>query len=61
MIAVAAYYLAERRAFAPGNAERDWLLAERQIERLLATLRGTGRTARDLARVGLPNALRLWG
>lgn len=32
MIAVAAYYLAERRAFEPGHDLDDWLEAEKQID-----------------------------
>ena len=32
MIAVAAYYRAEQRAFEPGHEMEDWLQAERQIE-----------------------------
>ncbi|WP_369612927.1 DUF2934 domain-containing protein [Marichromatium sp. PS1] len=39
MIAEAAYYLAERRGFAPGGAERDWLAAERTIDALLVGAR----------------------
>ena len=35
MIAEAAYYVAERRGFAPGNAVEDWLLAEKQIDAAL--------------------------
>jgi len=35
MIAEAAYYLAERRGFAPGSELEDWLAAESAIERLL--------------------------
>jgi len=31
MISVAAYYLAERRGFAPGGEVQDWLIAEQQI------------------------------
>lgn len=31
MIAVAAYYLAERRQFAPGHELADWLAAEQQL------------------------------
>jgi hypothetical protein len=31
-IAVAAYYLAERRNFAPGKELEDWLLAEQQVK-----------------------------
>lgn len=36
LIQVAAYYIAEKRGFTPGNAHDDWLEAERQIEILLA-------------------------
>ena len=32
-ISVAAYYRAERRGFAPGGEEQDWLEAETDIER----------------------------
>jgi hypothetical protein len=32
LIAVAAYYLAERRAFRPGGELADWLAAEREID-----------------------------
>ncbi|MCG6896074.1 MAG: DUF2934 domain-containing protein [Thiocapsa sp.] len=35
MIAIAAYYLAERRGFAPGGADEDWLRAERVIDRMI--------------------------
>lgn len=35
MITEAAYYLAERRGFAGGSAEDDWLQAEREIDRAL--------------------------
>lgn len=31
-IAEAAYYRAQRRAFVPGDEERDWLEAEREID-----------------------------
>ncbi|MGQ9659225.1 MAG: DUF2934 domain-containing protein [Thermochromatium sp.] len=41
MISVAAYYLAERRGFAPGGAEADWLLAERMIDAMIAASRLT--------------------
>ncbi|HZP85743.1 MAG TPA: DUF2934 domain-containing protein [Burkholderiales bacterium] len=37
MIAVAAYFLAERRGFAPGGDVEDWIAAEREIEALLST------------------------
>jgi len=35
LISEAAYFIAERRAFAPGNELSDWLQAETQIEGLL--------------------------
>ena len=31
VVAVAAYYLAERRGFSPGHEIQDWLAAERQF------------------------------
>jgi hypothetical protein len=34
MVAEAAYYLAEKRGFAPGRELDDWLQAEDQIEAL---------------------------
>jgi hypothetical protein len=61
MVAVAAYYLAERRQFAPGGEEADWLLAEQQIDRLLQHARAAGLDQAGLQRIGLRNALRLWG
>ncbi len=36
MIAVAAYYLAERRHFQGGDPVRDWLEAESEIDHLLS-------------------------
>ena len=35
MIAEAAYFLAQRRGFANGDATRDWLLAEAEIDLVL--------------------------
>jgi len=35
MIAAAAYYRAERRGFADGQAEEDWFAAEQEVELLL--------------------------
>ncbi len=35
-IEMAAYYIAERRGFAPGNPLEDWIQAEAEIDRLLA-------------------------
>ena len=37
MIAEAAYYHAERRGFAPGGEEHDWLRAEAEVDALLKT------------------------
>jgi hypothetical protein len=36
MIAEAAYFLAERRGFVPGDEVADWLAAEREIDSQLA-------------------------
>lgn len=60
MIAVAAYYLAERRGFASGSATDDWLKAEQQIDRMLETIRRQGISRLQFERAGLRNALRLW-
>lgn len=35
-IEVAAYHIAERRGFAPGNPLEDWVQAEAEIDRLIA-------------------------
>jgi Protein of unknown function (DUF2934) len=37
MIAEAAYYLALQRKFEPGHEVEDWLLAESQIDRAVAS------------------------
>jgi hypothetical protein len=37
MISVAAYYLAEKRAFQPGKAVDDWLEAEELIKKALSS------------------------
>lgn len=60
MIAVAAYFLSERRGFAPGEAERDWVLAEHQIERMIEELRQRGQPPESLKDIDIRNALRLW-
>ncbi len=60
MIAVAAYYLAEQRGFAPGGAESDWLHAECQIDQLLARSSVAGVDCEELHRLRLRNALRIW-
>lgn len=57
MIAVAAYYLAERRGFAPGRAEADWLLAESTIDAMIAARRLTGRTDDETRARLIRNAL----
>lgn len=38
MIQEAAYYLAERRGFANGSPEEDWLTAEAQVDGQLSKL-----------------------
>jgi hypothetical protein len=60
MICVAAYYRAERRAFAPGGERRDWLEAEREIDRMLAKMAQNRVSRNAYEGVGLRNALRLW-
>jgi len=60
MVAVAAYYLAERRAFAPGCEQDDWQQAERQIDRMLAAMASYGIDRQQFERAGMRNALRLW-
>ncbi|MEJ2452610.1 MAG: DUF2934 domain-containing protein [Candidatus Thiodiazotropha sp.] len=35
MISTAAYYIAERRGFTPGDSAADWRAAEAEIELLL--------------------------
>lgn len=57
MIAIAAYYLAERRGFAPGGADEDWLRAERVIDRMIRD-RLLPASQGDVAE-GIRNALRL--
>lgn len=36
-ISVAAFYIAERRGFTPGNPAEDWVAAETEVDRLMAT------------------------
>jgi hypothetical protein len=60
MIAVAAYYLAEHRGFAPDGATDDWLAAEQQIDLMLDAVRRHGITRAQFERAGLRNALHLW-
>jgi hypothetical protein len=60
MIAVAAYFLAERRDFAPGYETRDWSEATAVIDRMLTGMEAAGVTRREYEGVGLRNALRLW-
>lgn len=60
MIAVAAYYLAEKRGFPGAGALEDWIQAERQIDSMIEHMHREGVTRRALERVGLRNALRLW-
>jgi len=58
MIAVAAYYLAEARGFAPGREEEDWLRAERAIAELLAGA-GDAPSGKALDARAIRHALRL--
>lgn len=37
MIAEAAYFRAEKRAFSAGHALEDWLLAEQEVKRILSS------------------------
>ncbi len=39
MVETAAYYIAERRGFAPGHDAEDWAAAEAEVEELLAQAR----------------------
>lgn len=59
MIAIAAYYLAEARDFAPGGADLDWLRAEQAIDAMIAEgFMHSSRAGGDLAE-GIRNALKL--
>lgn len=60
MIARAAYYRAERRGFACGEAVKDWWEAAAVIDLMLENMSKGGVTRGDYERVGLRNALRLW-
>ncbi|KAA6185638.1 DUF2934 domain-containing protein [Thiohalocapsa marina] len=59
MVAVAAYYLAEQRGFAPGREQDDWCNAEQQIDAMLRDLRHQGIDPSGLGHAALRNALRL--
>jgi hypothetical protein len=59
MIAVAAYFCAERRGFAPGGELDDWWEASASIDRMLAEM-GGGARQRGPRPAELRNALRLW-
>lgn len=60
MTAVAAYFLAERRGFAPGRELEDWRTASAAIEEMLRNMCAAGVTREHYERIGLRNALRLW-
>jgi sterol desaturase/sphingolipid hydroxylase (fatty acid hydroxylase superfamily) len=51
MIAEAAYYKAEKRAFAPGNELRDWLEAKREIIRMVYGDSSINKRGRMMGRV----------
>lgn len=42
MIAESAYLRAERRGFAPGGEEEDWIAAEKEVDALLNATTGSG-------------------
>jgi hypothetical protein len=42
LICNAAYYLAERRGFANGDAAQDWLMAEKEVDQLLGIAPASG-------------------
>lgn len=58
MIAVAAYFLSERRGFLPGRAEDDWLIAETQIDQMLEETDGGNLAGNRPPSPLIPNALR---
>lgn len=58
MIALAAYYLAERRGFAPGGAEADWFEAERMIDAMITDRRISHATGLNAGRATIRNALK---
>ncbi|MGB5834525.1 MAG: DUF2934 domain-containing protein [Thiohalocapsa sp.] len=60
MVAVAAYFLAERRGFGPGGERQDWRQAEQQIDLMLARVSRQGVGRHQFERTGLRNALRIW-
>jgi len=60
MVAVAAYFLAERRDFSPGQEVEDWSEAAAVIDQMLQNMGRAGVTREEYERVGLRNALRLW-
>jgi hypothetical protein len=60
MVAVAAYFLAERRDFSPGQEVKDWWEAAAVIDQMLQNMGRAGVTREEYERVGLRNALRLW-
>lgn len=57
MIAIAAYYLAERRGFEPGGAEADWFSAEKVIDAIIAERRISRSTGLDARNASIRNAL----
>ena len=65
MVEIAAYFLAEHRGFAPGEADADWLRAEQTIDAMIADglAHGLGRDSAHRADVteGIRNALKLGG
>ena len=58
MIAVAAYYRAERQGFASGDPTRDWWEAAAEVDAMLANW--DAEQARGGTATYVRNALRLW-
>jgi hypothetical protein len=59
MIEIAAYFLAEHRGFAPGEADADWLRAEQAIDAMIADGAGRGSLDHGDLADGIRNALKL--
>jgi hypothetical protein len=60
MIAVAAYYRAQRRGFAPGDPTADWLEAEAEIEQQLKPAQSPTPSPKQAFQHKLESELRQW-
>jgi hypothetical protein len=59
MVAVAAYYRAERRGFAPGDPTADWLEAEAEIEQQLGQSARPGKSAKTSPKLAFQQELEI--